>query len=526
MRTTAKIEFGDFQTPLELAQRICALLRSLGNRPDVVVEPTCGLGAFLQAAAEAFPKARLRGFDINASYVQSAGERLRDFGAQARSVLRQQDFFLQDWDAELHDSPGKLLILGNLPWVTNQTVASLNGSNVPVKENFLGFRGIAARTGKSNFDISEWMLIRLVRALRGRRATIAMLCKTATARKLLRYAWQNDGRIVSAALYRIDAKYHFDASVDACLLMAHVGKAGPAEADVFASLAATARDSRMGLAGQDLVADIDTYRQLHHLEGLCPHRWRSGVKHDCASVMELQPDEKGILHNKLGEPVSIEPDYLYPLLKCSDLANARTQPERFVLITQRRVGDDTAGIAQAAPRTWVYLNAHREKFKARRSSIYTDRAPFALFGIGDYAFAPWKVAVSGLHRHPRFMLVPPVGKRPVLFDDTCYYLPFAEEGEARVVADILNSPACRAFLDTLMFPDSKRPVTVELLQRLNLSAIAEEAGLAGRWQQLQRVNYSCNQVTPQLELIMETPQSAVATKTTGRAGHTRRKSLP
>ena len=31
----------------------------------------------------------------------------------------------------------------------------------PTKENFQGFSGIAARTGKSNFDISEWMLIQL-----------------------------------------------------------------------------------------------------------------------------------------------------------------------------------------------------------------------------------------------------------------------------------------------------------------------------------------------------------------------------
>jgi protein-disulfide isomerase len=73
--------------------------------------------------------------------------------------LRQQDFFTHDWDTELHDAPGSLLIPGNLPWVTNQIVASLNGSNVPVKENFPGYRGIAARTGKSNFDISEWMFL-------------------------------------------------------------------------------------------------------------------------------------------------------------------------------------------------------------------------------------------------------------------------------------------------------------------------------------------------------------------------------
>jgi len=85
--------------------------------------------------------------------------------------------------------------------------------------------------------------------------------------------------------------------------------------------------------------------------------------------------------------------------------------------------------------------------------------------------------------------------------------------------------ACRAFLDALMFPDSKRPVTVELLQRLNLSAIAEEAGLAGRWHRLQRVNYSCNQAKPQLELIMETPKSAAPKKPVGKTRSTRPKPL-
>jgi hypothetical protein len=46
------------------------------------------------------------------------------------------------------------------------------------------------------------------------------------------------------------------------------------------------------------------------------------------------------------------------------------------------------------------------------------------------------------------------------------------------------------FMESLMFRDSKRPVTVELLQRLNLSAIALDAGLAARWKSIQRVVYS------------------------------------
>ena len=52
MNTAARIEFGDFQTPLPLAREIGALLKAQDVRADTVFEPTCGLGAFLQAAAE------------------------------------------------------------------------------------------------------------------------------------------------------------------------------------------------------------------------------------------------------------------------------------------------------------------------------------------------------------------------------------------------------------------------------------------------------------------------------------------
>jgi len=521
VKTTARIEFGDFQTPLPLAREICAHLIAQGVPADIVIEPTCGLGRFLLAAAECYPKAELRGYDINRDYVEATVKSLGDLGACHRAVIRQQDFFAHDWDREVRGIPGAVLILGNLPWVTNQTVASINGSNIPTKENFQGLRGIAARTGKSNFDISEWMLIRLVNALRGKRATIAMLCKTGTARKLLRYGWQNDGRIASARVYQIDAKADFGASVDACLLVAQLGEAGPAEAALFESMHALTPARRFGLAGQDFVADIDTYRKLHHLEGLCPYQWRSGVKHDCASVMELRPDAYGVLHNKLGDRVVIEPDYLYPLLKCSDLANGRSVPERMVVVTQKRVGDDTSTIASQAPSTWNYLTSHNSRFSARRSSIYKERTPFALFGIGDYSFAPWKVAISGLHHHPRFVLIPPCKGKPVLFDDTCYFLSFSDEEEARVVADVLNSEPSRALLEALMFDDAKRPITVELLQRLNLCAIAEEAGMAARWRAVSQARYSEATQAPQLELVMERASNAAMPE--ARVAHARRK---
>jgi Fe2+ transport system protein FeoA len=47
----AKVEYGDFQTPIELAERICQKLIELGVNPDTIVEPTCRVGNFIDASS-------------------------------------------------------------------------------------------------------------------------------------------------------------------------------------------------------------------------------------------------------------------------------------------------------------------------------------------------------------------------------------------------------------------------------------------------------------------------------------------
>ena len=113
MKPDAKIEFGDFQTPLALAKEVCGLVRQQGFVPEFVLEPTCGVGAFLVAAAEMFPRATLRGSDINRDHIEQAEAELARAGASARASLSRHDFFAHDWEMELQQLPGRLLILGN-----------------------------------------------------------------------------------------------------------------------------------------------------------------------------------------------------------------------------------------------------------------------------------------------------------------------------------------------------------------------------------------------------------------------------
>lgn len=496
MKVFGKVEFGDFQTPLPLAQAVCAKLRRLGVTADNILEPTCGEGSLLLAAAEYFPNAQLHGLEINEQHIATATARLAAAGHSVRTRLHVADFFTHDWESVLAPLDN-LLVLGNPPWVTQAALGHVAGRNLPGKSNLDGLRGIAAKTGKANFDIAEWILIRLLRALRGRKATIAVLCKSATARKVLRHAWRNDLRVTSASLHTIDADAYFGVAVEACLFIVRLGQNGLEQADLYGDLAATIPLRQIGLAGQDLVSDLTAYRLLRGFEGLHPYQWRSGVKHDCAAVLELTRCGANQYRNKLGQDIELEPEVVYPWFKGTDLKNDAAVTRFSLLLPQTYPGEDTGQRFQNAPHALRYLQQHLPAFSARKSSIYNKRDRFAIFGVGDYAFSSWKVALSALHRQPSFVVVGPEAGRPVLFDDTCYFIAMSSRQEAVVVAKILNSQPCQEFLSTLTFPGAKRTVTVELLQRLNLSALAQAVGLEKAWLESRQ-----QQAMDQLELAV------------------------
>jgi hypothetical protein len=479
-RARQKAEYGDFQTPPALAHAVCARIGDIVHQPAALLEPTCGCGNFLAAGLDRFKTiTQAVGVDISAERIAQAARLLSQRQDGRTATLIQADFFSVDWKGVISGLPEPILVLGNPPWVTNSGLGVLQSKNLPAKANFQGHGGLDAITGKANFDISEWMLIRLLEAIGGRQATLAMLCKSSTARRTLSYAWKNAMPIELSAVYGIDANLHFDAAVDAVLLVIRSGRSTPKrEASVYESLAAQGERSTIGYEDDMLLADIGAYHQWKHLRGSGILRWRSGIKHDCARVMELCR-EGGRYRNGLGQVVDVEETCLYPMLKSSALANGdRGTTNRFMVVTQKAVGEPTVNMERVAPRTWAYLTEHIDSFNRRASSIYRNRPAFSIFGVGDYAFAPWKVAISGLYKKLAFVPVGPIGNKPVVLDDTSYFFPCETRKQAVLLTAMLNSPTARSFYSAFLFWDSKRPVTAEILRRLDFRRLANELDLA------------------------------------------------
>jgi hypothetical protein len=478
-KTKHKVEYGDFQTPLPLAREVCSLLSQSGCKPLSVLEPTCGAGNFLRAALEQFSGIKqAAGVEINDEYVASARRSIPDVvnGAQVR--ILKENFFTAHWNDILGSLPDPLLIIGNPPWVTNAELGSLGSTNLPFKSNFQKQSGIDAITGKSNFDISEWMLIRALEWIRGRQAMLAMLCKTAVARKALFHAWSAGQPLQTSDIYQIDAMKSFGAAVDACLFVVKSSSSARSlDCRIHESLAENGLGAVFGYRNGQLVANVQAFERWAHLEGEERYKWRSGIKHDCSKVMEVR-EENGRYRNGLGELVELEAEYVYPMLKSADICReGRPRSRRWMLVTHRFVGEDTSRIRNKAPKTWEYLVRHGALLDGRASAIYRKRPRFSIFGVGDYSFALWKVAISGLYKRLEFKMVGPSQGKPVVLDDTCYFIAGPTKEEAQLLVELLNSEPARQFFSAVIFWDAKRPITVAVLRRLDLLAVAKELNL-------------------------------------------------
>jgi hypothetical protein len=299
-----------------------------------------------------------------------------------------------------------------------------------------------------------------------------MLCKNTVIRNLVEATRTQSLPISNIQAFRFNASTEFGVACDASLFVCNTTTDPAAQTCAITGLGEDAGSKTFGWVGENFVAHTGLYARARQIEGTSHLEWRQGLKHDCSDVMELSETARG-WHNGLDEPVHVEPDRVFPLAKSSDLKlPIVTRVRKAVIVTQNTVGADTAHLAQKNPLLWKYLCGHCTRLAARRSVIYRNKPLFSIFGIGDYSFKLYKIAMSGLYKSSHFTLLPPIAGRPVMLDDTCYLLGFDGLGKAAVALGLLNSQAVKDFLESIVFSDSKRPYTKDVLMRIDLRKVA------------------------------------------------------
>jgi hypothetical protein len=466
--------YGDFQTNRKLAQEVVAYVRSKSNDFEFVLEPTCGKGNFILASLAQFERLKkIVGVEIHKPYTWQAKFDILDYFlsnpcAQPPEIdIIHGNAFTFDYAALARVTHGlKTLVIGNPPWVTNSELGSIDSENLPSKSNVKGHGGLDAVTGKSNFDIGEYISCAILKAFDRHSGFFAFLIKNSVAKNLI-YAQKTPAfRIGDPEKLHIDAKKEFNASVDACLFLTRLN-AKPArvcrELDFYSrELGAT-----FGWHQNKFVSSIDDYEKANIIDGKSVFTWRSGMKHDCAKIMELDWSDNCFV-NGFGEEVCLEDDLVYGLLKSSDLKGGKiNSPRKFTIITQRKIGQETDYIHREYPLTYRYLSANKNFFDKRKSSIYREKPAFSIFGIGDYSFLPYKVAISGLYKSTHFTLVGPHEGKPLMLDDTCYFIGFSQLEMAEIACFLANSKLVQQFIKSTVFSDSKRPINKDALMRID-----------------------------------------------------------
>lgn len=423
-------ELGDYQTPLFFTDTICEYLKNdLKIDPDVIIEPTCGIGNFLKSASTAFPNRKMYGIDIDEEKLNKVDSTIPNL------KLIHDDIFTFEFDnMNKNDS---FLIIGNPPWITNTELSKINSSNVPHKVNLKNLRKIDAMMGNSNFDISEYITLRIIDKFKDTKSTIAFLCKTTVSRNVFIELIKNNIKYSFIKQINFDSSKIFKIDADACLFIIQFGE--KALADKICEVCDISNPSkvlyRFCFKSDKFYSNISNVPEI---DGECQLEWRQGVKHDCAKVMELEL-KNNQLKNKKGDNVNIEKTLVYPLLKSSQLKKpVVNETSRYIIITQEKIKQDTKYIESEAPETWKYLNDNKEYFDKRKSSIYNNAPDFSIFGIGDYSFKKYKVAISGFYKTPVFSLV--YGDEIMMLDDTCYFLSFDDYDTAYITMLIFKQP--------------------------------------------------------------------------------------
>lgn len=467
-------EYGDYQTPHAFVELVCQYLKNEEKiNPKFVLEPTFGLGSFVMGAINEFKESltHVFGVEINTDYYNHTRdliEKSKNYKNIEQVDLYNEDIFTFDFNKvkEQISQQDKLLIVGNPPWVTNSYLAGMDSNNLPVKKNFKGLKGLDAITGMGNFDIAEYIVLQMLSEFKNYNCTVAMLCKNIVAKNIVYDLGKYDFSLSNIKMLLFNATDVFGVSCEASLLVLDLGAGNKKTCDVYDIKKPDKINRVFGWVNNNFISDVTNYSMGSHIDGISPIEWRQGVKHDSAKVMELSIVD-GVLVNGHNEELKIERDLIYPLLKSSDLKKYIIKETRKqVLITQRKIKEPTDYIEIQYPKTWEYLNSYREILEGRKSSIYKKSPPFSIFGVGEYSFMPYKVAVSGFYKEPIFSLV--YGEKTIMLDDTCYFLGFNDFNFALITMLLLNHPDVQGFIKSIAFLDSKRPYTKKVLMRIDL----------------------------------------------------------
>lgn len=422
---TQTFEIGRVFTPLRWATwliEVSGAFRAwLGGA--TVLDPTCGEGAFLEAflalarrdgigvTAEAL--ARLHGIEIVEADKGRLLERLRTrYDAQlAEGNVRTADFITAEISRRYD------IIVGNPPWINFADLPrALKATWGP---SFIGHGLVKDKRevllGGSRADVATLVVKKALDDVLADRGCAAFFIPLSM--------FFNNGANDrfrpfpgSVHQYRVVRLWDFDEEqvfedtstrYGAVLFDRERSQIWPVETEVYCRgqwtrSYSTAGDRRSAAWRRHVTPEMD---DLPAIEIAASQRPRQGVNTCGANDILIFEDRGDKLRNGFGEEWDLEPELLLPLMNTGNFGRPFKGRQRFILTPHdRSTGRPLAWNAiERYRRTARYLAHYREALSRRKGTLIRTHIGrgswWALFGVGPYSFAPWKVAWEALGRN-------------------------------------------------------------------------------------------------------------------------------
>jgi DNA polymerase III epsilon subunit family exonuclease len=196
-------------------------------------------------------------------------------------------------------------------------------------------------------------------------------------------------------------------------------------------------------------------------KGNSAYKARHGIVNDLNNVFFVIP--KGVKGNnrltiennpKLGRRKKVspftgemEPDLIYPVIKADSLIKWGLTNYHYMVVPQQKVGgNNEAWLKENYPKTYEYLKYYKQDLDGRASKWFKgeDKPFYALFGIGEYSFAPYKISWCCMSFKPDFSVISSikdeyVGMKQILPDNVMGYISVDSADEAHFICGVLNS---------------------------------------------------------------------------------------
>jgi hypothetical protein len=178
--------------------------------------------------------------------------------------------------------------------------------------------------------------------------------------------------------------------------------------------------------------------------------WLRIMKRVGNDVLVQNITEKSKTHVEAVER-TLEKGLLYPLIRWLDVGRYHANPRAYLLLvqdTETRSGIPEAHMRRTFPKTYSYLLQFKDILLKRGSSsvkkLMETGAFYSMFAIGSYTLAPVKVVWRRMDRQINAAVVSEVndeylGKRPVIPQETCVFVPCESPSEAHYLCAMLNS---------------------------------------------------------------------------------------